>query len=132
MNTAFRSCARTFTIFATWRRTKTWPSRFYKIGDAADLAEQLIAILAVSGAATQMAEHNFAAGLEMTMTSVVRNYLRWFELNKYRGAMGGRRREWLPAPSSRTAWWLGPARGAVPHPSRSKTDTTLFDGHKYK
>jgi hypothetical protein len=27
-----------------------------------------------------MAERNFAAGVQMTMDSVVRNYLRWFEL----------------------------------------------------
>ena len=29
-----------------------------------------------------MAEHNFAAGIEMTMTSVVNNYLRWFRVNR--------------------------------------------------
>jgi hypothetical protein len=31
-----------------------------------------------------MGRQNFAAGLEMTIGSVVRNYLRWFELNKYK------------------------------------------------
>jgi hypothetical protein len=29
-----------------------------------------------------MAEHNYAAGVQMTMGTVVRNYLRWFELNQ--------------------------------------------------
>ncbi len=55
---------------------------FYKIGDAADLAEQLVAILQSPELQRSMAERNFAAGVEMTMESVVRNYLRWFELNK--------------------------------------------------
>ena len=34
-----------------------------------------------------MGRQNFAAGLEMTIGSVVRNYLRWFELNKYKKAL---------------------------------------------
>lgn len=34
-----------------------------------------------------MARQNFAAGLEMTIGKVVRNYLRWFELNKYKKAL---------------------------------------------
>jgi hypothetical protein len=48
-----------------------------------------------------MAQHNFAAGIEMTMTSVVSNYLRWFELNRCKkaigdaGALRDRRRRWL-------------------------------------
>jgi hypothetical protein len=29
-----------------------------------------------------MAEHNYAAGVQMTMATVVRNYLRWFELHQ--------------------------------------------------
>ena len=47
-----------------------------------DLAEQLIAVLQSPELQREMAEHNFAAGLEMTITNVVGNYLRWFELNK--------------------------------------------------
>ena len=71
--------------------------RFYKIGDAADLAGQLIAILQSPALQRSMGEQNFKAGLEMTMASVVRNYLRWFELNKHKrtirhaGAFPGRR-----------------------------------------
>jgi hypothetical protein len=34
-----------------------------------------------------MGRQNFAAGLEMTIGSVVRNYLRWFELNRYKKAL---------------------------------------------
>ena len=56
--------------------------RFYQIGDANDLAEQLIAVLQSPELEREMAEHNFAAGLEMTITNVVANYLRWFELNR--------------------------------------------------
>ena len=50
-----------------------------------------------------MAERNFAAGVQMTMDSVVRNYLRWFELNKCKreirsaGLFPGRHRNWLRA-----------------------------------
>jgi glycosyltransferase involved in cell wall biosynthesis len=56
--------------------------RFYAKGDPDDLAEQFITILKSPELQRQMAEHNFAAGVEMTMTSVVKNYLRWFELHK--------------------------------------------------
>ena len=75
--------------------------RFYKRGDAADLAEQFITILQSPELQRQMSEHNFAAGVEMTMASVVRNYLRWFELHKCKRAMRnaadppGRLRLWL-------------------------------------
>ena len=75
--------------------------RFYETGDHASLASQLIAILQSPGLQRQMAQHNFAAGVEMTMTSVVNNYLRWFELNRCKKAMGdagvlrNRRRRWL-------------------------------------
>lgn len=55
---------------------------FYRIGDAADLAERLIDILQSPEKQRRMAERNFAAGVQMTMASVVRNYLRWFELNQ--------------------------------------------------
>jgi glycosyltransferase involved in cell wall biosynthesis len=55
---------------------------FYQVGDAADLANQLIGILQSSEQQRQMAEQNFSAAIQMTMPSVVRNYLRWFELNR--------------------------------------------------
>jgi hypothetical protein len=77
--------------------------RFHKKGDAEDLAEQLITILQSPELQRQMAEHNFTAGVEMTMTSVVKNYLRWFELHKCKrairnaGTLPGPRRAWLRA-----------------------------------
>jgi hypothetical protein len=61
--------------------------RFYEKGDATDLARQFIALLESPELQRQMAEHNFAAGIEMTMASVVKNYLRWFELHKCKRAM---------------------------------------------
>jgi glycosyltransferase involved in cell wall biosynthesis len=57
---------------------------FYKTGNAANLAEQLIAILQSPEMQLQMAECNFAAGVRMTMASVIRNYLRWFKLNQFK------------------------------------------------
>jgi glycosyltransferase involved in cell wall biosynthesis len=65
--------------------------RFYKVGDAADLAEQILTILRSPELERRMAEHNFTAGLEMTMSNVVRNYLRWFELNKLKRGLGSAR-----------------------------------------
>lgn len=60
---------------------------FHKVGDAAQLAEQLVAILQSPELERQMAAQNFAAGVEMTMTNVVANYLRWFELNRSKKAI---------------------------------------------
>jgi glycosyltransferase involved in cell wall biosynthesis len=53
---------------------------FYRLGDADHLAEQLAAILESESLEREMAAHNFAAGLEMSMANVVSNYLRWFRL----------------------------------------------------
>ena len=67
--------------------------RFYEIGNAEDLAQQLITVLESPELQRSMGRQNFAAGLEMTIARVVSNYLRWFELNKYK-------RELLAAGSS--------------------------------
>jgi glycosyltransferase involved in cell wall biosynthesis len=56
--------------------------RFYKVGDVTDLASQMIAILRSPELTRQMAEHNYAAGVQMTMGTVVHNYLRWFKLHQ--------------------------------------------------
>ena len=61
--------------------------RFYKKGDASELATQLISILESPDLQRQMAEQNYAAGIEMTISGVVRNYLRWFELQGFKRAM---------------------------------------------
>ncbi len=62
--------------------------RFYNVGDPVDLADQLVTILRSPELERRMAEQNFAAGLEMSMTNVVHNYLRWFELNRIRKQLG--------------------------------------------
>src|SRR5580658_9456469 len=61
---------------------------FYKVGDAADLADKLVAILKSPEQQRQMSEHNFSAAMQMTMSSVVHNYLRWFELKRCKKAIG--------------------------------------------
>ena len=55
--------------------------RFYEVGNARDLANQIIAILESPQLERQMAMHNYNAGVEMTMTNVVKSYLRWFRLH---------------------------------------------------
>lgn len=62
-------------------------ARFYKIGDASHLAQQLVTILQSAELQQSMSQHNFMAGLQMTMDGVVRNYLRWFELHKCKREM---------------------------------------------
>ncbi len=57
---------------------------FYKTGDSSDLAKQLISILQSADLQRSMAEHNFSAGVEMTMDKVVSKYIRLFELNQYK------------------------------------------------
>lgn len=56
--------------------------RFYKVGDAEDLAEQLTTVLHSPKLERAMALQNYHAGVEMNITNVVSNYLRWFELIK--------------------------------------------------
>ncbi len=65
--------------------------RFHRVGDAEHLAGQLIAILQSPKLERQMAEQNFSAGVEMNMSHVVGNYLRWFELNRHKRSLAGTR-----------------------------------------
>jgi glycosyltransferase involved in cell wall biosynthesis len=58
--------------------------RFYKTGDAADLADNLISLLQSPVEQRQMAEQNFSAAMRMTMPNIVGNYVRWFELAKHK------------------------------------------------
>jgi glycosyltransferase involved in cell wall biosynthesis len=62
--------------------------RFYKKGNAAELANQFSALLQSQDLQQTMAEQNFAAGVEMTMTRVVSGYLRWFELQRFKRTLG--------------------------------------------
>lgn len=70
--------------------------RFYQVGNAQDLANQIITILESPELERQMAEQNFAAGVEMTMANVINNYLRWFRLNNCKRN--------ISTASVRTAW----------------------------
>src|SRR5579872_844528 len=70
--------------FRTMAAEEDMAIRFYKLGDADDLAGQLITILKSEKIERAMAEHNFSSGVEMTMSNVVGNYLRWFELNRHK------------------------------------------------
>ena len=72
-----------------WPRTRIWPSASTRAGDAADLADKLIAILQSPEQQRQLAHHNFSAAMRMTMPSVVRHYLRWFELSRHKQTMSG-------------------------------------------
>lgn len=79
---------------------------FYRIGDAEDLAEKLISILRSPELEHQMAKHNYQAGVQMTMASIARTYLRWFQLQQCKRQVttrlrDGRSRRWLQAWSTR-------------------------------
>lgn len=60
---------------------------FYKTGNTNDLADQLVSILSSPELQRRMAEHNYRAGLRMTMSAVIHNYLRWFELQQCKKTM---------------------------------------------
>src|ERR1700691_6133251 len=83
---------------------------FYKVGDAAHLAEQMVTILESPEQQRRMSEQNFSAAIQMTLPSVVRNYLRWFELNRCKKAVGS-----LPLFAPRPSFWqryVAPRLGA--------------------
>ena len=61
---------------------------FYEPGNATDLAERIVGVLASPEIQRQMSEHNYHAGVQMTMGTVVRNYLRWFQLHQFKRQMG--------------------------------------------
>jgi glycosyltransferase involved in cell wall biosynthesis len=61
---------------------------FFTKGDAGHLTRALTTILQSPDLQRSMAEHNFAAGVQMTMGTVVRSYLRWFELKKCQSDIG--------------------------------------------
>jgi hypothetical protein len=104
---------------------------FHKVGDAAQLAEQLISILQSPELEREMAEQNFAAGIEMTMTNVVANYLRWFELKKSRNALSNLREFSarglssleVPEESNPSSGWEAPTSAFL-----AKDDSNQFRG----
>jgi glycosyltransferase involved in cell wall biosynthesis len=87
--------------------------RFYQPANAGDLADQITAILLSPELEREMAEHNFAAGVDMTITNVVNNYLRWFRLHKAKRDLRGSAPLLSPAGNeardSSLEWQLRPA-----------------------
>ncbi|MGA2887811.1 MAG: glycosyltransferase [Terracidiphilus sp.] len=113
--------------------------RFHKKGDASDLAENLITILRSPELQRRMAEHNFAAGVEMMIGSVVKNYLRWFELNKCKKAIRNARN--LPglgrflfrqhqAEKFSPAWSLQASLSALPRDGMDARRASDSGGHR--
>jgi glycosyltransferase involved in cell wall biosynthesis len=64
---------------------------FYQTRNAADLADKLVHILGSAELQRQMSQHNYEAGVQMSMASVVGNYLRWFELHRAKRRLAGAR-----------------------------------------
>jgi hypothetical protein len=94
------------------------------------LAEQFIAMLQSPELLNQMAEHNFAAGVEMTMSRVVKNYLRWFELHKRKKAI----RHSVDIPSQWRHWLrpLGNIKGSSGKTAQAALSTQRADGRDDK
>jgi len=88
--------------------------RFYARGNAASLAEQFIVILQSVRLQRQLAEDNFSAGGQMTMSNIVKNYLRWFELHQCKRALLNSAT--LPGPVDR---WVRALRSAEESPDWS-------------
>lgn len=68
--------------FQTMARDDDMAISFCKAGDPAHLAAKITEILRSPQQQREMAHQNFRAAVRMTMPSVVRHYLRWFELEK--------------------------------------------------
>lgn len=83
---------------------------FYEPGNAEDMADKITNVLGSADLQRQMSEHNYQAGVQMTMGTVVRNYLRWFELHRCKRRIeaprAGRRR-WLRTWASRLGGYPG-------------------------
>jgi glycosyltransferase involved in cell wall biosynthesis len=61
--------------------------RFYKTGDADDLAQCISKLIGDVPLMQEMAEQNFSAALRMTMPQIIRQYLRSFDLHKHQRAL---------------------------------------------
>jgi glycosyltransferase involved in cell wall biosynthesis len=74
--------------FQTMARDDDMAISFCKAGNPRDLAEKIVEILRSPERQRQMAEQNYRAAVRMTMPSVVRRYLRWFELERCKQNIG--------------------------------------------
>ncbi len=86
---------------------------FFRIDDAADLAEKLTALLKAPALQREMGRRNYWAGIQMTMANIARTYLRWFELQQLKRL--------LAASRTRLPWrrnkWVSPGT-ALPAAAR--------------
>jgi glycosyltransferase involved in cell wall biosynthesis len=78
---------------------------FYRAGDAHALAATLTHVLSNPSLQRDMAEQNYSAALRMTMPQILRQYLRSFDLQKRRRALGPLSRfrripGWVPSRSA--------------------------------
>jgi len=114
--------------------------RFYKVGNARDLADQITRILRSPELEHRMAEQNFTAGVQMTMTNVIQSYLRWFRVHQAKRAVSNNGRSissrfpWGNGGLGRKrspGWGLGPGvfsqheDGALPHLVFQEADDLL-------
>jgi len=75
--------------FAHMAEEESMAIEFYRTGDSQALADKLVSLLGSRERQKAMAIQNFSAALRMTMPSVVRQYLRWFELSQHKHTMNG-------------------------------------------
>lgn len=113
--------------------------KFYRIGDARDLADQLIGILKSPQLQYEMSEQNFAAGVQMTMSNVIRNYLRWFRLHRAKkailhdGALIPPSFSWrnsLQRNGRSPGWSLSEALS--PHRAENESNSGMFDDGEFQ
>lgn len=103
---------------------------FYQTANANDLAEQMVSILVSPELQRRMAEQNYRAGVRMTMGSVIRTYLRWFELQRSKNALRNgvaiatNGRHPAPCPEAEPPFNDPPSSGL------SLEDEYGFDGHR--
>lgn len=110
--------------------------RFYEVGNATDLAQQLVRILQSPELERKMAIQNFSAGVQMTMSNVIRGYLRWFRLHKTKrtilnnSASSRMRSPWwgaIQTMGQRPEWNLQPALlSRQAHASSIAEETDLY------
>jgi glycosyltransferase involved in cell wall biosynthesis len=108
---------------------------FFRTRDASDLADKLVTVLQSPDLQRQMSQHNYEAGIQMTMATVVRNYLRWFELHRCKRTLAGSRaaspsnalRSWFARlAKSPNSWTLD--ADLLPQQELSDGSTTFLEG----
>jgi hypothetical protein len=84
----FPSSALISLISVIWRRMKIWRSASTKSGTRPTSPTNWLQYWNLRSSNVEWQNKIFRAAIQMTMPSVVRNYLRWFELNRRKKAVG--------------------------------------------